>query len=70
MMDTPEPAAEPERRYPPHLRLVWSNPQPVRAPRARVDLSLAIERHLAGTDGLSREQFLAYYSGRTRLALT
>jgi hypothetical protein len=29
-----------------------------------VDLALAIERHLNGADGLSREQFLATYSGR------
>jgi hypothetical protein len=73
MVDTPGPASEPdaERRYPPFLRLVWSNPSPPRAPRARVDLALAIERHLAGGDGLSREQFLAVYAGRPapRLAL-
>ena len=54
------------------LRLVWSNPapRPGSRPRARVDFALAIERHLTGADGLSREQFLALYSGRrTRLAL-
>ena len=53
-MDTKGPA--------PVLRLVWSNPAP--RPRPRVDLALAIERQLSGADGLSREQFLAQYSGR------
>ena len=47
---------------PPVLRLVWSNPAP--RPRPRVDLAVAIERHLSGADGLSREQFLALYAGR------
>jgi hypothetical protein len=54
------------------LRLVWSNPsaQPGARLRVRVDFALAIERHLSGADGLSREQFLALYSGRrARLAL-
>ena len=52
----------------PVLRLVWSNPAV--QPRPRVDLALAIERHLTGADGLSREQFLALYSGRrARLGL-
>ena len=72
-METHGPEAEPEveRRYPPFLRLVWSNPHPPLGNRARVDLAVAIERHLAGADGLSREQFLALYAGRSghRLAL-
>lgn len=63
-MDThgsvPEP--EGERRYPPFLRLVWSNPHPPLGRRPRVDLAVAIERHLAGADGLSREQFLSLYA--------
>jgi len=67
------PGAEPEgeRRYPPFLRLVWSNPHPPLGRRPRVDLAVAIERHLAGADGLSREQFLALYAGGPagRLAL-
>jgi hypothetical protein len=67
MMDTQAPGGESEHRHPPYLRLVWSNPRPVRPARQRVDLALAIERHLTGADGLSREQFLAVYSGR-RLA--
>lgn len=59
-MDTQGPA--------PVLRLVWSNPAP--QPRPRVDLAFAIERHLTGGDGLSREQFLAIYAGRrARLGL-
>ena len=53
-MDTKNPA--------PVLRLVWSNPAP--KPRLRVDLAFAVERHLSGADGLTREQFLAVYSGR------
>ena len=77
-MDTQGPMGEGEGRAErPFPRLVWSNPQPaVRAetavrPRSRVDFALAIERQLAGADGLSREQFLALYSGRraTPLAL-
>lgn len=62
-MDTHGPSPdEPAGRPAPALRLVWSNPAP--RPRPRVDLALAIERHLNGADGLSREQFLATYSGR------
>jgi hypothetical protein len=53
----------PER--PPHLRLAWSNPNPP-LPRRPLDLALAIQRHLAGADGLSEEQFLRAYSGRER----
>jgi hypothetical protein len=72
-VETHVPEAEPEveQRYPPVLRLVWSNPHPPLGKRVRVDLALAIERHLAGADGLSREDFLARYAGRPgrRLAL-
>lgn len=72
-MDTQAPQDEPEGRYPGHLRLAWSNPNPEpasRAPRARVDFALAVERHLSGADGLTRDQFLSVYSGRrTRLAM-
>ena len=70
-METQGPEAEPEveRRYPPFLRLVWSNPHPPLGNRARLDLAVAIERHLAGADGLSREQFLALYAGRSGRSL-
>jgi hypothetical protein len=55
----------------PTLRLVWSNPDPPARPAPRrVDLALAIERHLAGRDGLSKEQFLLVYSGRCRSRLS
>jgi hypothetical protein len=65
--DGPVPEPEGERRYPPFLRLVWSNPHPPLGRRPRVDLAVAIERHLAGADGLSREQFLSLYArGRAR----
>jgi hypothetical protein len=42
------------------LRLVPHAPVPPRP----VKLDLAIERHLAGADGLSRDQFLVAFSGR------
>jgi len=50
-------------RYPPHLRLVWSNPRPV-VPRRPLRLDLAIERHVSGEDGLSEGDFLRVYSPR------
>jgi hypothetical protein len=50
-------------RYPPYLRLVWSRPEP--APRRPTNLALAIEHHLAGADGLTDDDFLQAYSGRT-----
>lgn len=55
---------ESPRAYPPHLRLVWSNPLAPARGRLRVNLALAIERHLSGADGLTHEQFLALFSGR------
>jgi hypothetical protein len=73
IVESQPPDADSERRFPAHLRLAWSNPNPEAAPRAgrpRVDFALAIERHLSGADGLTRDQFLAVYSGRrSRLAL-
>src|SRR5687768_11439529 len=44
----------------PHLRLVWSRPATPAPPR--VNLAQAIERHLAGQDGLSDDQFLLLYA--------
>jgi hypothetical protein len=55
----PEASTEPDPA--PRLRLVWSNPNP--APARRCCLATAIERHLAGRDGLSDEAFLRLYSG-------
>jgi hypothetical protein len=52
----------------PRLRLVWSNPQLPRAPPRPLDLALAIERHLSGQDGLSEEEFLRLFSGRSGAA--
>jgi len=62
------------------LRLAWVNPSlaaegdPARAelrlvphaavPPRPVKLDLAIERHLTGGDGLTRDQFLVAFSGR------
>jgi hypothetical protein len=58
----------------PYLRLVWSNPNPRPPGRAdpahRVNLALAIERHLAGGDGLTEQAFVTLYSGRTRSCLS
>ena len=61
------------------LRLAWDNPgamqrdDPPRAalalvpppavPSRPVKLDLAVERHLTGGDGLTREQFLVAFSG-------
>jgi hypothetical protein len=59
---TPQAPAEPAPA--PLLRLVWSNPNP--APPRRSCLAAAIERHLAGRDGLSDEAFLRLYSGAAR----
>jgi hypothetical protein len=44
----------------PRLRLVWSRQESPPAPR--VNLARAIERHLAGEDGLSDEQFLLLFA--------
>ena len=56
-------APEPDATTP-RLRLVWSNPAP--APPRRSCLATAIERHLAGRDGLTDEAFLRIYSGAAR----
>ncbi len=53
--------ADPETPVRPPLRLVWSNPSPP-PPRRRVDLAQAIERHLAGRDGLSDEEFARVFA--------
>jgi hypothetical protein len=63
--ETVDPASDAPR--PAHLRLVWKNPAPP-VPRAPVDLATAIERHLAGGDGLSDEQFLREFSRRPLLS--
>jgi hypothetical protein len=52
-----------ETRYPPYLRLVWSNPHEP-APRRATNLALAIEHHLSGADGLTDDAFLQAFSGR------
>ena len=54
----------PEPDATPRLRLAWSNPNP--APPRRSCLATAIERHLAGRDGLTDEAFLRLYSGAAR----
>ena len=51
------------RLFPPHLRLVWSNPHPP-VPRRPLRLDIAIERHVSGEDGLSERDFLRVYSSR------
>jgi len=53
------------------LRLVWTKSQP--RPRGRVNFAVAIERHLAGDDRLSDEEFVVLYATgrppRARLVL-
>jgi hypothetical protein len=48
-------------RFPSYLRLVWSNPTPP-APRRPLNLAVAIERHLAGADGLTDDQFVTLFA--------
>jgi hypothetical protein len=48
-------------QFPPYLRLVWSNPKPP-LPRRPMNLAVAIERHLAGQDGLSDDQFVTLFA--------
>lgn len=50
-----------------HLRLVWSRDRdgvPSGLRPARVNLALAIERHLDGRDGLTEREFLDHYVPR------
>ena len=63
---TPETAPAPH----PHLRLVWSRPAhlPPLPPRRPVNLAIAIERHLQGSDGFSDEQFAVMYARPARAA--
>jgi hypothetical protein len=56
--------SEAERPRPAHLRIVWRNPCPP-TPRRPVDLAAAIEGHLAGSDGLSDEEFLHVFARRS-----
>ena len=62
------------------MRLAWVNPSPapdgdtarvelrlvphLAVPPRAVKLDLAIDRHLTGADGLTRDQFLVAFSGR------
>ena len=48
-------------RFPAYLRLVWSNPTPP-PPRRPMNLAVAIERHIAGQDGLTDEQFVVLFA--------
>jgi hypothetical protein len=61
-----------ERVLSPHLRLVWSKPKTaVSAPIRLVNLAWAIERHLAGQDGMTDQQFLVLHAtGRPPLFVT
>ena len=77
LVDTP-PGSGASGRSP--LQLAWVNPSAgAEGPTSRADLrlvahaavpprpvklDLAIERHLAGTDGLTRDAFLLAFSGR------
>ena len=48
-------------RFPPYLRLVWSNPNPP-LPRRPMNLATAIEQHMAGHFGLTDEQFAMLFA--------
>jgi hypothetical protein len=48
-------------RFPPYLRLVWSNPNPP-LPRRPMNLATAIEQHIAGHFGLTDEQFATLFA--------
>lgn len=48
-------------RFPPYLRLVWSNPEPP-VPRTPLNLATAIERQMAGQFGLTDEQFASLFA--------
>jgi hypothetical protein len=56
----------PERQYPPYLRLVWSRPlgydAPPPPPRRLTNLALAIERQMAGSYGLTNQQFARLFA--------
>ena len=58
VQDGPAEGASP---FPPHLRLVWSNPNPP-APRRPMNLATAIERQMAGHFGLTDEQFATLFA--------
>lgn len=80
-METRAPAGKGGSSGP--LRLAWDNPAvvqrdepraalrlvpPLPVPSRPVKLDLAVERHLTGIDGLTREQFLVAFSGRVSRA--
>lgn len=50
----------------PHIRLVYSRPAhlPPLPPRRPVNLAIAIERHLQGSDGYTDEQFAVVFARR------
>jgi hypothetical protein len=50
----------------PHIRLVYSRPSdlPPLPPRRPVNLAIAIERHLQGSDGYTDEQFAVVFARR------
>jgi hypothetical protein len=60
--DTPEGTPDPDPH--PHLRLVYSRPAdlPPLPPSRPVNLAIAIERHLMGSDGFTDEQFVFLFA--------
>jgi len=50
----------------PHIRLVYSRPAdlPPLPPRRPLNLAIAIERHLQGSDGYTDEQFAVVFARR------
>jgi hypothetical protein len=59
--------AEGPRETPhPHIRLIYSRPAdlPPLPPRRPINLAIAIERHLQGSDGYTDEQFAVVFARR------
>jgi hypothetical protein len=67
-----QPDPQPDRQYPPYLRLVWSRPldldldvdddAPPPPPRRLTNLAVAIDRQMSGEYGLSNEQFAQLFA--------
>jgi len=59
-------AAGPTETPHPHIRLVYSRPAglPPLPPRRPLNLDIAIERHLQGSDGYTDEQFAVVFARR------
>lgn len=64
MSDDARDDVTPDETPHPHLRLVYSRPAdlPPLPPRRPLNLAVAIERHLQGSDGYTDEQFAVVFA--------